>query len=124
MEPLHRVGTVQGLVEHEHLRVRDEGGCDLRALPHPLAESTDPAVRDVGETDSLDGPIDRTRICDPVKVRDVADELASGEDGGHRFVLGQGRPGFLESLRVEVVDRNPYEPVVRGHDIALTGGPD
>ena len=58
---LHWVGAVQRLVEHEHLWVRDEGRSDLRALPHALAEPTDPPIRDVGQADGLDGPIDRAR---------------------------------------------------------------
>jgi hypothetical protein len=44
VEALHGVGAVQRLVEHEHLRVGDEGGGDLRALPHALAESTHAVV--------------------------------------------------------------------------------
>ena len=88
MEALHGVGAVQRLVEHEHLRVGDERGGDLRALPHALAEAARPAVRDVGEPDRLDGPIGRTRVGDAVQVGDVANELPSGEDRRHGFVLG------------------------------------
>ncbi len=45
VHPLHGIGTVQRLVEHEHARVGDERGRDLGALAHALAEPVDAAGR-------------------------------------------------------------------------------
>ena len=51
LHPLHRVGAVQRLVEHEHARVGDQRRGDLAALAHALAEAVDPAVGDVEQGD-------------------------------------------------------------------------
>ncbi len=88
MHALHRVGPVQRLVEHEHARIGDERRGDLGALAHALAEPVDATIGDVEQIDGVERAIDRVVVGDAVEVGDVANELASGEPGGHRFVLG------------------------------------
>ena len=78
---LHRVGAVQGLVEDEHLRRRDERGGDLRALAHALAEAADPTVGDVEQADGLERAGDRGVVrdpCSPATYRRAAGPSAPG----------------------------------------------
>ena len=55
-QPLHRVGAVERLVEHEHERVLHEGGGHLAALAHALAEAVHAAVGDRLHVDRVAGP--------------------------------------------------------------------
>ena len=91
VQALDRVGAVQRLVEHEHVRIAHECGRDLRALPHALAERVDPPVGDVQHRDRAQRVLGRGAVGDAVEVGDVADELARGEPTRHRFVLGHER---------------------------------
>ena len=70
------IGAVQGFVEHEHVRIADERGRDLRALPHALAELVDAPVRDVEHRDRAQRVVGRVPVGDAVEVGDVAHELA------------------------------------------------
>ena len=92
-DPLHGVGAVERLVEHEHRRVRDEGGGDARALAHALAEAADPPVGDVEQVDGGEGGVGGGAVADAVQRRRVADELAGGERRrGWRPPRARGRP--------------------------------
>ena len=91
MEPLHRISTVQRLVEDEHLRTDHQRGGDLRALAHALAEAVDAPVGDVQQPDGGQRGVRRLGSVHAVEVGDVAHELASREPGRHRLVLRHER---------------------------------
>ena len=91
MDPLHRVGAVQRLVEHEDPRIDHQGGGDLAALPHPLAEGVDAAIGDVEQADGAEGVVRCAAVRHPVEVGDVRDELSGAEPRRHGLVLGHER---------------------------------
>jgi hypothetical protein len=101
---LHGVGAVERLVEHEHLRILDERGGDLRALPHALAERVDVAVGGIEHVDRAQRGVRRVAVGDAVEVGDVADELAGSEAGRHGLVLRHQRhPGMHLPVAARVV---------------------
>ena len=66
VQALHRVGAVQRLVEHEHLRIGDQRRGDLGSLAHALAEAVDPPVGGVEHGDALQSLVGRAAIGDAV----------------------------------------------------------
>ena len=79
LHPLHRVGAVQRLVEDEHLRILHQGGGDLAALAHPLAEGVDATIGDVEQADGPQRLVGSVARRDPVEVGDVLDEAPGAE---------------------------------------------
>ncbi len=126
---LDRVGPVERLVEHEHVRVRDERRRDLRPLSHALAEPADTPVGDVEQADGVERAIDCRVVAHAVQVRDVADELASGEHRWHGLVLGHERERALDfsvgaGVRAEHTDHagvRSEQPGHRPHERRLAG---
>ena len=110
MHALHRVGTVQRLVEHEHAWIADQRGGDLGALAHALAERRHAAVGHVEQTDGAQRLVRRATIGHAVEVGDVAHQLAGREAAGHGLVLGDQTDGRLHvaiAARVATVDVAP-----------------
>ena len=104
---LHRVGTVQRFVEHEHVRVGHERGGHLGALAHALAEPVDATVGGVDEADLVEHPVDRATVGDAVEIGHVLHEPARGEAARHRFVLGDERHALVHAAiaaRIATVD--------------------
>ena len=100
MSPLHGIGAVERLVEHEHGRAGHQGGRDLRPLAHALAEPADPAVGHVGQARRWRGCASDARpVAHAVQAGHVAHELAGGEHaGGDGLVLGHQRQRLLDGL--------------------------
>ena len=96
MSPLHGIGAVERLVEHEHGGAGHEGGRDLRALAHALAEPADPAVGHVGQAHGGEAGVRGAPVAHAVQPRHVAHELARGHPGGDRLVLGHQRQRLLD----------------------------
>jgi hypothetical protein len=106
---LHRVGTVEGLVQDEDAGRGDEGGGDLRPLAHALAEAADPTVGHVQQPDGLQRAVDGGRVVRAVEPRDVADQLPCRQHPGHRLVLGHERQGPVHlAVRPGVAPADPH----------------
>ena len=76
----------------------------------PLLNVVDAAVGDVEHPDRLQRLLGRVAVGDAVEVGDVAHELARGEPGRHRFVLGHEREPaehLAIAARVAALDRAP-----------------
>ena len=77
-----------------------ERGGDLRALAHALAEAVDAAGRRRRASRPIGSAVvGRVPVGDAVEVGDVAHELAGGEPGRHRFVLGHERQRAVHTSR-------------------------
>ena len=107
MHPLHRVGPVERLVEHQDLWVLHERGGHLGALTHPLAEPVDHTIGVVEHPDREQRRIGCGAVGDRVQIGHVADELPGGEAGRNGFVLGDERNAAMHpavAARVAALD--------------------
>ena len=139
---LHRVGAVQRLVEHEHVRVAHERGGDLGALAHALAERRRPADRRRRASRPCAALVGRAAVGDAVQVGDVADELARGQAArapprprarapsrrGHRRSRRGSRPStrtvpWLTSIRPVMARISVVLPAPFGPSRPVTPGP-
>ena len=59
--PLDGIGAVEGLIEDENLRMRDQGSRHLDALSHALGVATDAPVRGRLHVDEIDGLVHSRR---------------------------------------------------------------
>ena len=88
---MHRVGTVQRFVEHEHVGSVTSAAAIFVRWRIPLLNPSTRRSATSSRSTVVQRPVGRVALGHPVQVGHVADELAGGEPAGHRFVLGHER---------------------------------
>jgi hypothetical protein len=123
-----RVQAVDRLVEQEHLRVAEEGGCDAEPLSHAEGEAARALLRHLAQPDEVEylvdpSPLDRVGLRDPdqMVVRAAPAVQSAGLEQRADLVQRVAMCGVRLAVHRDVAGGRGVEPEDHSHRRRLAG---